>query len=262
MLYNRFSLKTFAPLVCALAIFSSCKTPKDVAYLQDLSTNMEVATQEARLIKLRPGDKLNIIVHSRDKDLAEMFNQPKLHSTGNDGGYSYYTVDENGLIDMPVLGRMHVQGLTRMQVAEQVKQRLLSAQLLRDATVTIDYADVGYYVIGEVGKPGRIDIDRDHVTLLEGLAMAGDLTINGKRTNVLVLRTEDGTQTPYRVDLTRADELYRSPVFYLQQDDLVYVEPNKQRKNQSTINNNTLATPSFWMSALSFLMSILVLVLD
>ncbi len=230
--------------------------------MQDLSTNMAVATQEARLIKLRPGDKLNIIVHSRDKDLAEMFNQPKLHSTGNDSGYSYYTVDENGLIDMPVLGRILVQGLTRMEVAEQVKQRLLSAQLLRDATVTIDYADVGYYVIGEVGSPGRIDIDRDHVTLLEGLAMAGDLTINGKRTNVLVLRTEDGEQTPYRVDLTRADELYRSPVFYLQQDDLVYVEPNKQRKNQSTINNNTLATPSFWMSALSFLMSIVILILD
>ncbi len=244
--------------VAAVALMTACSTPKDVTYLQDIQSNVLVATQQVKEIKLQPGDKLDIVVHSRDKDLADMFNQADTRSAGNT--YSYYTVDAGGQIDMPVLGMLSVAGMTRMEVAELIKYRLLSAKLVRDATVTVDYADMGYYVMGEVGRPGRIDIDRDKITLLEGLAMAGDLNITGKRDNILVLRTEEGRQTPYRVDITKTGDLYASPVYYLRQNDLIYVEPNKMRKNQSALNANTLQTPSFWMSTASFLLSIILLI--
>ncbi len=246
-------------MLAVVALLSACKTPKNIAYVQDIQTNVLVATQKAHEIKLQPGDKLNIIVHSRDTELAEMFNQ-RNNVTSGTGAYSYYTVTAAGEIDMPVLGMISVAGKTRMEVAELIKYRLLSAKLIRDPTVTVDYADMGYYVIGEVGRPGRINIDRDKITLLEGLAMAGDLNITGKRDNILILRSEGGRQTPYRVDITKTEELYSSPAYYLQQNDLIYVEPNKLRKNQSTLNANTLQTPSFWMSTLSFVLSLILLI--
>ncbi len=246
-------------MVVMVAMLTACGSTKNITYLEDIQNNVLMATQKVKEIKLQPGDKLDIIVHSRDNELAEMFNQRNI---SGGGGYSYYTVTASGDIDMPVLGMISVAGKTRMEVAELIKYRLLSAKLVRDPTVTVDYADMGYYVMGEVGHPGRIDIDRDKITLLEGLAMAGDLTIMGKRDNILVLRTEEGRQTPYRVDITKTEDLYSSPVYYLQQNDLIYVEPNKMRKNQSTLNANTLRTPAFWMSTVSFLLTIILLVVD
>ncbi len=247
--------KTRILIVVAVVIaLMSCGTAKDITYVEDIQQNVTIALQKERQIKLQPGDKLDISVHSRDTELAEMFNQ------NTNGSKGYYTVDATGKIDMPILGLLSVEGKTRMEVAELIKYRIIAAKLVRDPTVTVDYADMGYYVIGEVGHAGRFDIDRDKITLLEGIAMAGDLTIQGKRTNVLVLRTEDGKQTPYRVDLTKTDDLYSSPAYYLQQNDMIYVEPNKMRKNQSTLNANTLQTPAFWMSAVSFVLTIIALV--
>ncbi len=240
-------------------VLAACKTPKDMVYLEDIVENVSVTMQMEKKIKLQPGDKLNIIVHSRDQDLAEMFNQVNTRNTGGGNGYSYYTVDTGGKIDMPVLGLLGVEGLTRMEVAALIKYRLLSSKLLRDPTVTVEYADMGYFVMGEVNNPGRYDIDRDRITMLEGLAMAGDLTINGRRDNILVLRTADGKQTPHRVNITQTDNLYGSPVYYLQQNDVIYVEPNAMRLNQSKLNANTMRTPTFWMSASSFLLTLVTL---
>ena len=167
------------------------------------------------------------------------------------------TVDESGNIDMPVLGMIDVEGLTRTEVADLVKYKLLSANLLRDPIVIVEYAQMGYYVMGEVNAPGRIEITKDKVNIIEALISAGDLTINGSRENILVLRTQNGMQVPYRINLTETRSVYASPAFYVQQNDIIYVEPNEQRISESAVNVNVTRTPSFWVSMGSFLMSLI-----
>lgn len=115
-------------------------------------------------------------------------------------------------------------------------------------------------VMGEVNRPGRYNIDKDHLTILDALSQAGDLTIYGKREKVLVLRNENGTQRVYGINLCSADHLYSSPVYYLQQNDVVYVEPNDTKARQSTVNGNNVRSTSFWISLASLLTTISVLI--
>lgn len=242
-------------------IMASCNSATKIVYLQDIQTDVPMALQEVKPIKLQPGDKLSIIVHSRDNELVQMFNISDGYnsgsSTANNRNNSLYTVDASGKIDMPVLGLINVEGLTRTELANLIKYRLLSSNLVRDPIVTVEYQNMTISVLGEVNSPGRLTIDRDNITLLDAIAQAGDLTITGRRDNILVLRTEDGKQTPYRVDLTQTGSLYASPVFYLKQNDVVYVEPNEVKANQSTLNANTTRTPTFWFSSASLLMTII-----
>ena len=249
----------FLVFVFLLIFFSSCKTNSKVVYLQDIQSNIAIALQEVKEITLKPGDKLNIVVYSRDQELVKMFNLISMSEGNNSRENSYYTVNKEGQIDMPILGLISVEGLTRLEVADLIKYRLLAGKLLRDPTVTVEYANMYYYVMGEVGNPGKHEIEHDQITLLEALSEAGDLTIQGRRDNILVLRTVNGEQTPYRVDITQTEKLYGSPAFYLQQNDLIYVEPNTMRVNQSQLNANTLRTPGFWFSTTSFVLSLILL---
>ena len=149
--------------------------------------------------------------------------------------------------------------MTREQVAETIKQKLVSQDLVKDPVVTVEFENLHYSVMGEVNNPGQYNIDRDRVTLFDALSKAGDLTIQGRRDNVLVIRTQDGKQYAYRVDLTDTDSVMNSPVAYLQQNDVVYVDPNNVRKRQSTVNGNNVLSTSFWVSVASLLTSIAVL---
>lgn len=260
---KHFSLNYLCLWTICIFVLSGCSTPAKVVYLQDVQPDVTVALQETQAITLQPGDKLTIVVYSRDRELSQMFNLGGSASTGtstnNYDRNSFYTVNDDGNIDMPILGPIHVAGLTRLEVADLIKFRLLAGKLVRDPTVTVEYAGMSYYVMGEVGSPGRKEIDRDRITLLEALSQAGDLTIQGRRDNILILRTEDDKQTPYRVDITQTNDLYASPVYYLKQNDLIYVEPNEMRINQSKLNANTLRTPGFWFGATSFILSLILL---
>ena len=131
---------------------------------------------------------------------------------------------------------------------------------MKDPVVIVDFLNHGVSVLGEVSRPGRITFDRDRFTLLDAIAGAGDLTIQGKRTDVLVLRYENGKQTAHRVDLTDSQSLLNSPVYYLQQDDVVVVSPNDVRKRQTTANGSTPLTPGFWISIASLLTTVAVLI--
>lgn len=131
---------------------------------------------------------------------------------------------------------------------------------MKDAVVIVEFLNMGVSVIGEVNRPGHFSIDRDHLTLLDALSMAGDLTIYGKRENVLVVRQENGGETCYRVNLCDARSLQASPAYYLKQNDIVYVEPNAMRARQSTVNGNNLRSTSFWMSLASLLTTLGVLI--
>ena len=240
----------------------SCSTPKEISYFQDLQPGIsELTITDPVEIKVRPKDKLSILVNSQDQKLNELFN---LQNTGgNTSGNRIelgYTVDTQGFINFPVLGKVKVDGMTREQIAEHLTEQIKERELIKDPVVTVEFLNFGVSVLGEVNNPGRIKIDRDNMTILDALSEAGDLTIYGKREKVLVLRQENGKQRVYGVNLCSADHIYTSPVYYLQQNDVVYVIPNDTKSRQSTVNGNTVRSTSFWMSFASFILSIAVLV--
>ncbi|MGN1226145.1 MAG: polysaccharide biosynthesis/export family protein, partial [Candidatus Cryptobacteroides sp.] len=173
-------------------------------------------------------------------------------STGVQG----YAVSEDGCIDFPCLGRIEVAGKTREEIAAYVKQRLVDEGLVQDPTVTVEYLNLKVSVLGEVNRPGRVNIDRDEYTILDALSAVGDLTIYGRRENVKVVRAENGVRNTYVVDLCSAQDLFSSPVYYLQQNDMIYVEPNDVRARQSTVNGNNVRSTSFWISLASLLTSV------
>ena len=257
-------LKIGLPLL-AVIIVTACSTVPKIAYLRDLPDQVPVRLQETKDLTLKPGDRLQVFVFSHDRELASDFNlweggnygSGSYSSTGSSGSYGGrggnhpYTVDENGEIEMPVLGRIKVGGKTRLEVADLIKYRLLSGEMLADPTVLVEYYDMSFYALGELGSNGRINIPRDNVTIMEAISLAGDLTISGRRDNVMVLRTEKGKQTPYYVDLTSPQSVYNSPVYYLQQNDMIYVEPTAIRANQSTLMANQTRNPTFWMSTIT-----------
>lgn len=246
-------------LYCICAGITGCSSSRKIVYLQDIEPGISMMVQEPKPIRFDKGDKLKIVVHSRDGEVAKVFNI--LDNSGQGNGYhSTYVVDDNGCVDMPVLGLIKVAGLTRQEAINEIKYRLLESRMLKDPVITITYEGMGYSMLGEVGSPGRKSISRDRITLLEAIAESGDLTIDGRRDNILVLRTENGKQVPYRVDILDTQSLYSSPVYYLQQNDIVYVEPNERKANTSSANGNTLLTPGFWMTATSFVISLVLLV--
>ncbi len=239
----------------------SCNTP-NVAYFADMKHNQKEAIQQALDVRLRPDDRITIVVKSQDQRLSELFNLPiysqRAGTTYSSSQYlSGYTIDSQGNIDFPVLGQLHVEGLMREQVVQLIKDQLIGRKLVNDPHVTVEFTNLSVNVMGEVNKPGRYAFDRDHITLLDALSMAGDLTIFGQRDSVKVIRANDLKEnTTYVVNLQKADELYASPAFYLQQNDVVYVAPNEYRARQSTVNGNNVRSTSFWISIASLAASV------
>lgn len=245
-------------LVLGVALLTSCKTPKDITYLQNVEANVPITTQMDGTIRFQPGDKLSIFVHSRDEKLMELFNLQRnitTTSTNNNSNQYAYTINDQGEIDFPVLGMVKVNGLTRTEVGQLIKTQLISNGLCEDPVVTVSFYDMTFSVLGTVSGAGVKQITKDKISLLEAIAMASDLQIDGLRYNVLVMRQEGNQQVPYRVDLTKAESVYNSPVYYIRQNDVVYVEPNNKNKRNSTVLGNSAFQPAFWMSLISFLTS-------
>ncbi len=258
--------KLFVAAAAALLLWS-CATPEKITYFQDLTPGeTELTVSDPVEITMQPKDKISILVSSQDLRLTNMFNLPIISqqvgttntatNTNQNRGLSGYTVDKDGCIDFPVVGKVKVQGMTREEVAACIKQELVSRDLVKDPVVTVEFMNLTVSVMGEVSKPGRYNIDRDHLTVLDALSTAGDLTIYGDREKVLVLRQEGSVQRVYGVNLNSASDVYSSPVYYLKQGDVVYVEPNDTRKRQSTVNGNNIRSTSFWISIASLIASI------
>ena len=266
------SLNTSLFLIIAyLLSLCACSTPKDILYFQDLHPGeSEMTIADSLEIRVRQEDKISIIVNSRDPHLTDLFNLPYVTrqlgqsslrgSVGYNQGVSGYTVDDQGNIDFPVLGKIHVAGMKRVEIASYIKDELVSKNLVKDPVVTVEFMNLCFSVMGEVNAPGRFNIDRDRLTILDALSMAGDLTIYGNREKVLVLRQEGNTQRVYGVNLTSGEHIYTSPAYHLQQNDVVYVEPNSTKARQSTVNGNNVRSTSFWISLASLLTSIAVLI--
>ena len=245
-------------LLCLIAFLASCSAPKEVLYLQDIASIKEENIDKNYEVIIHKDDLLAILVNSKDPELALPFNMPVVTyqigaQTTAQQRLLGYLVDQNGDIDFPILGKIHVEGLTRMQVAELIKQKLMSEDLIKDPIVTVQFLNFKVSVMGEVTRPGTFDISGDRITLLEALSMAGDLTIYGRRDRVAVIREKDGKRRILYHDL-RSSDIFQSPCYYLQQNDIVYVEPNKAKTGQSRINSNN--SVGVWLSAVSVLASI------
>lgn len=247
-------------ILLGAALLTSCKTPHDITYLQDVNVNVPIHTQTDGYIRFMPGDKLSIFVHSRDEKLMELFNimgrnggSSMMNVGGQSSNYAPYTVDDNGEIDFPVLGNIKISGLTRDEVQKKIKNELITQSLCKDPIVTVAFYNMNFSVLGNAGT-GVKQITKDRITLMEAIAM-GDLNIDGLRKNVLVMRQEGDQQVPYRVDLTSAQSVYNSPVYYIRQNDVIYVEPNNKFKRNSTVMGSSAYQPTFWMSLATFLTS-------
>ena len=271
--------KILLAAVVAVMALTGCNSSKNVVYMQDIPLNTPVEMQPEKKIHVRPGDMLSITVSCKDPQLAAIFNPVQVNSnqqSNSIGGPSSgsmvganssstgqqtipYTINSAGDIDFPVFGMIHVAGLTREQVADLIKNKIKNGGYIDDPKVNVTFMNLHVTVLGDVGSPGTKFFNNDKMTILEAIASSGDLTITGKRDAVYVTRTEGGKRTTTRVDLT-TQELFNSPVFYLQQDDVIYVEPNGMRAGQSTVNENSFKSVGMWTSIASFLMSLSVLV--
>lgn len=266
-------------VLCLVCWLYSCSTPKDIAYFQNAADVNGMSLPQKQQFHLRPEDKINIIVNSADPMLMRQFNLMSASnsvqslgttvipqtSSGNvsssNGMTLAYTVDEQGDIFFPVLGKIAIGGLTRQEVADYIRQRLIARDLVKDPIVTVEYVNLSVSVLGEVNKPGRIDILKDHFTIMDAIAAAGDLTINGKRENVMVSRQIDGEDHTFFINLCDREDVLNSPAYYLQQDDIVYVTPNRKRLRESNSMGNTFNQPSIWISIASLLTTITALLI-
>ena len=263
-----------AALAGAVTLFFACSTPANISYLQDVREGTVLTPPAASAIRLKPMDQISIIVSCRDPQVAAMFNLPtytrrigeqsslSANLGSNTNGMSGYTVDSRGAIDFPIIGEVRVAGLTREEASNLIKERLVESKQIKDPVVTVEFMNLGFSVLGEVTRPGRYAIDRDKFTILDALGRAGDLTIDGQRENVTLLRNEGKQDTVYQINLLDAQSLYASPAFYVQQGDIIYVTPNERRIRESTINGNTIRSTSFWISLSSLATSVAVLVIN
>lgn len=247
-------------LFASLFIMSSCSSYKNVPYLQ----NPEVVNELKKELplydaKIMPKDLLTITVNTTDPEAAAPFNltiQTPTSASNNRNIYSQptlqqYLVNNEGNIDFPVLGQLHVGGLTKDQAEDLIREKM-KPYLREEPIVTVRMVNYKISVMGEVARPGTFTVSNEKVNILEALAMAGDLTIWGKRDDVMLIREDaKGKREIVTLNLNDAN-LITSDHYYLQQNDILYVSPNKTKAKNSDIGQST----SLWFSATSILVSI------
>ena len=248
-------------------ILASCASAKDITYFQNRAVNRPEKIDRHAGIVIQPKDMLSIVVSGRNPELVAMFNLPVIsYQAGSEvvtGGYNQrlmgYVVDNEGNIDFPVLGTLSVSGLTRWELSEKIKRELLDESLLTDAVVTVEFLNFKVSILGEVNSPGTYSVEGDKVTILQAISLAKDLTIFGERENVSVIREKNGERIIYQINLCDVS-LFNSPAYYLQQNDIVYVEPSQIKARQSTTDDKALRMTSILVSSGSLAVSIATLV--
>lgn len=255
---------TLVLMMATLALASCASTTyQSINYLQDINGDTVWAASNNNGIVIQPKDQISIVVSCREPQIAAQFNLAnasyqagsEIMST-NSGTQRLlgYVVDNEGYIDFPVLGKLKVAGLTRFEVSDLIKKALASSGYLTESVVTVEFMNFRISVMGEVQRPGTYNVTTDKINILQALSLAGDLTIYGVRDNVTVIREQNGEHKVFQIDL-RDKNFFESPGFYLQQNDVIYVYPNKVRAGQSTVNENTLRSVGFWVSIGSFAMT-------
>jgi polysaccharide export outer membrane protein len=231
----------FATLILAICC-ASCVSNKKIAYFQFDEIDQEKVSNVYKTV-FKPDDLLQITVVSDDIEAVKPFNLPAVafsaatNSVVGQVQQLSYLIDSNGEIDFPVFGKLKIGGLTREEVIRMLKSRL-NPDYVKDPTINIRISNFKITVQGDVGRPGTFNIPNERVTILDAIGLAGDLNISGKRDNVLVIREEGDLKKEYRVNLL-SKKTYTSPVFYLQQNDIIYVEHNYAKIQSASSNTNT-----------------------
>jgi polysaccharide export outer membrane protein len=258
--------KFFLLLTTAIVTFTSCNTKEKVVYFQDIQHAEVIQAQMVENLKFQPGDRLTIVVTSSlTPEDAVSYNLPIVTMqagsvTGQNysNQMSYYTVEPDGTIEVAGLGKMVIAGKSRSEVTEELQNKLRNG-LLNDAIVAVNPVNHYINILGEVKTPNRYLLNKDNITILEAITMAGDLTIQGDRSRILVMRNEDGQVKNYYVDL-RSKDILSSPAYYLKQNDVVYVQHNEVKSNNYVNNGNSIRQISTWLSLLSFITTTIILI--
>lgn len=253
-------------LSCITLLLCGCSTSKKINYFQDAELINDGQSYPVEDITIKAGDKLYIMVKAQgSQEINNMFsmmnNTYSSNVTSSSNSVYGYTVDSNGYIDFPVLGKIKIGGLKRSEVEELIKNQIIERKQAKDVAVTCTTMNLYFSILGDVKNPGRYTIDRDNMSIIDAVSLAGDLNITGKRGNVLVMRQMNDKQKVYTVDLTSARQTMSSPVYYIHQGDIIYVEPNDMKARQSTINGNTILSTSFWISIASLCASLATLLI-
>lgn len=226
---------TIILLVVALAVVS-CTSSKKVVYFQDSQDFETIVTENRFEPKFKVDDVISIYVATLNPEASAPFNLTIGVAANGQSQTLDYIVDKNGDIEFPVIGKVNVLGLSPEELKVDLKERLSS--YLKDPIINVRLRNFTVTILGEVRSPGTYPIIGEQVTILEALGLAGDLTIKGKRENVMVIRDFDGVKVYNRLDLTSKDVM-NSPAYYLTQNDVVYVEPNKSAAASSSLDNRT-----------------------
>jgi polysaccharide export outer membrane protein len=236
-------VKKLIPLVFVTLLFS-CASREDVVYYQNIDTMAQQQKISSYETRIQPDDLLMIIVSAEDPEIAMPFNLQSVSMVApsrqdlviSQQTMQLYLVDASGAIEFPVLGKLQISGLTRSEVLGMIKKRI--AVYIKDPIINLRIMNFKVSVQGEVNAPGTYTVDSERITLIEALSKARDMTIYGKRNNILIIREIDGIKSYNRVDITKADFI-NSPFYYLAQNDVVYVEPNQNKINGAAIGANT-----------------------
>jgi polysaccharide export outer membrane protein len=222
---------------------ASCVSKKEVVYLQEIEESTSSTKNNYEPV-IKADDILFINVSSIEPKASEPFNLVQGQNGGGGGGVglqiyqSTYLVNNQGYIQFPVLGELKVGGLNRFELLEMLKSKI--SEYVKDPVINLRIINYKITVIGEVNRPGAFNITGERITIIEAIALAGDMTLFGKRENVMIVRESEGVKTIFRLDLTDPS-IINSPYYYLTQNDLVYVEPNKRKINSTAIGPNILA---------------------
>lgn len=259
-------MKRFLLLVAVATtlLLTACNSQKRVWYLQDATEFSPEQIAQQGEIRIQPFDRLTIVVNSKDPELAVPFNAATSYnaltpiassSISSSNSLQVRTVDEKGMLEMPVIGTLKVADLTRSELSQLIAQKIIEGGYINDPTVNVQFSDMKISVLGEVVRPGSYALTHDKVTIFDALAMAGDMTIYGQRNDVMVYREIDGVRHIEYLDLT-SKNIFESPAFYIRQNDAIYVKPNKYKAQSGEINQNR----SFYISIVSTLVSVATLI--
>lgn len=232
---------------------AACVDVRKATYFNDVKDSVIDTNTPVPESIIRKNDLLSITVSSLNPAATEVFNTPN-NSTNQQGQVTGYLVGADGTIQFPILGSIKAEGLTKEQLKETIRKKLVDKQLLTDPIVQARFLNFHVTVLGEVKNPTVLNIPNEKISLLEAIGLAGDLTIQAKRDNVLVIREENGQKIIKRINLN-SNELLSSPYYYLKSDDVVYVEPNKARVSSANQNSQ-------WVPIAVSVLSLAVIVVD
>ena len=247
----------------ALMSLTSCKQTQEIAYIHDAQRDSAMNMQGQFSGGIQANDLLSIYVESETPESTIQFNQETNKIAVSNGqvmnpgssAVSGYLVNHDGDIIFPVLGKIHVLGMTHNDLAQHIEQQLISEGHITDPVVTVKLMNFRVCILGDVNRPGQLVVPGERLTIFEAISMAGDLTIYGQRHNVTIIREENGLRTIGEIDLS-SQSVFDSPYYYLHQNDVVYVEPNMRKKKNAERDPMLMSYISSAVSVVSVVASV------